>query len=85
MEGKAHNEKRNHSVLCWILFLVMVWSVNADAQKIAAVYCAPKTQIVTDAAGNKELADTILYIFDDGSYRQFVIHEGAMGGTVKAF
>ena len=46
--------------------------------KIAAIYSAPQSQIVTDENGSKTTADTFVYIYDDGTYRQYVDHDGKL-------
>ena len=46
--------------------------------KIAAIYSAPDSQIVTDERGSKVTADTFVYIYGDGAYRQYVVHDGQL-------
>ena len=43
---------------------------------IAAIYSAGAAQIITREDGSKELADTVIYIYHDGSYRQYVMIDG---------
>ena len=49
---------------------------RAEGAAITAIYAAPKAQIITEADGSKSLAETLLFLCDDGSYRQYVNHGG---------
>ena len=51
-------------------------SVAAESAQpeILAIYSCPETQIITDADQSKELADTVIYLYQDGSYIQYVEH-----------
>ena len=43
---------------------------------IAAVYCAANGQVITREDGSKDLADTVIYIYKDGAYRQYIMNDG---------
>ena len=55
-------------------------NVSSDGRmaKIAAIYSAPQSQIITDRNGSKAIADTFVYIYEDGAYRQYVDHGGQL-------
>ena len=53
-------------------------SSDGGMAKIAAIYSAPQSQIVTDENGSKAIADTFIYIYENGSYRQYVDHDGQL-------
>ena len=55
-------------------------TVGADGgmAKIAAIYSASQSQIVTDANGSKANADTFVYLYENGAYRQYVDHDGQL-------
>ncbi len=50
---------------------------EAETRKISAIYAAAGAQIVTKAGGVKELADTFIYMYEDGAYRQYVMLDDA--------
>ena len=69
--GKEKKMKRIISVFLFIVcFMGMIPAGHAEEAppKVTAIYCAVQRQIVTNAEGEKELADTIIYLFDDGTY-----------------
>ena len=79
--GKEKKMKRIISVFLFIVcFMGMIPAGHAEEAppKVTAIYCAVQRQIVTNAEGEKELADTIIYLFDDGTYRQYFVHNGTM-------
>ncbi len=43
--------------------------------EILAVYSCPATQIITGDDNTKELADTVIYLYQDLSYVQYVDHD----------
>ena len=43
--------------------------------EILAVYSSPKAQIITGDDRSKELADTVIFLYQDHSYIQYVDHE----------
>ena len=42
--------------------------------EILAIYSCPETQIITDDARTKELADTLIFLYQDYTYTQYVNH-----------
>ena len=62
-------------LLC-LLFALLSPAAFAQGPELSAVYAAPNAQIITDEAGNKELASTVVCLFDDGSFAQYVVHNG---------
>ena len=50
-------------------------TAEASQRQILAVYACPARQILTDEEGKKGLADTVIYLFTDQTFRQYVIHE----------
>ncbi len=61
-----------------LLGMIPAGHAEEETPTVAAVYCAVQELIVTNAEGGKELADTIIYLFDDGTYSQFFVRDGAM-------
>ena len=61
-----------------LLVLALLPSFAAGAQEpaISAIYAAPEAQIITEPDGSKTLADTLLLLYEDGSFRQYVLHGG---------
>ena len=60
-----------------ILFLAMALlapSAIAQASEISAIYAAPYGQIDSDEDCNEAFATAVLYIFDDGTYKKYVIY-----------
>lgn len=63
--------------LCMLALLPLSLSgAYAEGPAISAIYAAPQGQIITEADGSKSLVETMLFLYDDGSYRQYVIHNG---------
>ena len=51
-------------------------SAEENAQpKILAVYSSPEAQIITNDDQSKALADTVIFLYQDHSYVQYVDHE----------
>ena len=46
------------------------------SRDILAVYSCPNSQITTNADDSKELADTVIYLYTDAAYVQYILHEG---------
>ena len=62
----------------WVIILslaitLLVPSAYAQESEISAIYAAPYVQIVSDENCDEVLATTVLYIFDDGTFKQYVI------------
>ena len=49
---------------------------TVEGAGIAAIYCAARSQIVTDKEGNRSYADTVIYIFTNGVFRQYIMQKG---------
>ncbi|MBR4579331.1 MAG: hypothetical protein IKO22_06960 [Oscillospiraceae bacterium] len=47
--------------------------------EIAAIYFAGAAQPISREDGSEDPADTVIYLYQDGSYRQYVMVEGAAG------
>jgi len=45
------------------------------SSEVLAIYSCPATQIITNQNNTKELADTVLYLYQDFTYVQYVDHE----------
>ena len=69
--------KKLLAVLALIVFLCPVCPVTAEesSPEILAVYSCPETQIITGPDQTKELADTVIFLYQDRSYIQYVNHE----------
>ncbi len=50
-------------------------AAQTAGREILAIYSCPNTQIITNEDGSKETADTVIYLFKDLSYTQYVNHE----------
>ena len=61
-----------------LLGMIPAGHAEEETPTVAAVYCAVQALIVTNEEGGKELADTIIYLFDDGTYCQYFVRDGAM-------
>ena len=63
-------------LLAVALLCIACCSVAEEAQpEILAVYSSPEAQIITDDDQSKELADTVIFLYQDYSYVQYVDHE----------
>lgn len=53
---------------CWAM------AEGGARPEILAIYACPNTQIITNDDQSKELADTVIFLYQDGSYAQYVEH-----------
>ena len=51
-------------------------AVREPRGEILAIYSCPDAQIVTGADQTKELADTVIFLYRNMSYVQYIIHDG---------
>ena len=60
-----------------VLICTTCWAAEAnDTQpEILAVYSCPNTQIITESDQSKDLVDTVIFLYQDYSYVQYVNHE----------
>ncbi|MBR6230599.1 MAG: hypothetical protein IKR00_01540, partial [Lachnospiraceae bacterium] len=66
-----------------VFVLLLTVSVQPEASEqelikepeIIAVYSCPAAQIITNDDSTKELADTVIYLYNDLSYVQYVDHD----------
>lgn len=54
---------------------VASYAESEQVKEILAVYSCPETQIITDKNNSKELVDTVIYLYTDFTYIQYVIHD----------
>ena len=64
-------------VIVSVLLCAMSWTAYADnaSPEVLAVYSCPNTQIITESDHSKQLADTVIFLYKDSSYVQYVNHE----------
>ena len=63
-------------ILMCVQLSVLFPSAFAEAPGITAVYAAADTEMLTEGNGDEEPAATILYCFDDDTYKQYIIRDG---------
>ena len=63
-------------ILSWLALSFLLPSAFAVTPEIAAVYAAAETKDLFDENGDGEPAATVLYYFDDGTYKQYIIRDG---------
>ena len=63
-------------IALFALAVLSPFAAEAQEPAIITIYAAPEAQIITEADGSKTLADTLLLLYEDGSFRQYVLHGG---------
>lgn len=60
--------------LACLLIVTLLPAAFAAGNDVKAIYAAPGSQIITNADGSKDLADTVILMEEDGGFQQYVIH-----------
>ncbi len=63
-------------LLSCALTALLSLSAYADAPALSGVYAAPRVENASGENGDTEPAASLLYIYDDGSWKQYDIHNG---------
>ena len=67
------------ALLALVLFPAAVTAEDAlppVPHELRLVYAAPASQIIADENGTETVVDTVIYIYSDGVYKQYVIIDG---------